>query len=495
MANQVAARLSGDEYQHLYSWYQVLELKMPRKQVVRVRVEDEEALSVDDVTLRHDADSKFPDRYYQIKYHVDQRGHYSTDSFIEHKPTATSQLNKLFKTWRKLRGEAPHREFEIHFVSNWAWESGDKLKTCFAGQDNALTDDLFAATANMDIGKLRDKWKAHLGATDAEFEAFARTLRFKLGFDCWDEMAQRVAERMDNLRLKSDTPAMHTVAGVVRGWIRTGPKDLTLDVLEEVLQENNLYLPPEEEPSVHVYLVTIKDQRYDIEPDHRLDWRQYFLGRESNKGHELRSPSDWNEVLLPQLEELEARINAETDCRLIRARGQARLSPWFAFGFTFSHVNRYTLELDQYGQHWRTDAEPSPDFALTSNSPDGEVLDGDGKTVAVGISVTGDIGPDVRDHLSAREERIASLLLIRPERDLGKACIRGAGDLVVFADETKKLVRSFVQRWKATKVLLYYFGPLTGAAFIGHQLNAVCQEIQVMENQQPGYSPSFLLRQ
>jgi hypothetical protein len=42
-------------------------------------------------------------------------------------------------------------------------------------------------------------------------------------------------------------------------------------------------------------------------------------------------------------------------------------------------------------------------------------------------------------------------------------------------------------------VLLYYFGPLSGACFIGHQLNAVCREIQLMEDQQPGYVPSFLL--
>jgi len=58
----------------------------------------------------------------------------------------------------------------------------------------------------------------------------------------------------------------------------------------------------------------------------------------------------------------------------------------------------------------------------------------------------------------------------------------------------KKLIQPFVKRWSATKLLLYYFGPLSGAAFIGHQLNAVCREILIMENQQPGYAPSFLLR-
>src|SRR6266545_1801993 len=105
MANQVAARLSGDGYQHLYSWFHVLELKMPRKRVARVRVEDEDAVSADDVTLRHDAGAGLPDRYYQTKYHVKHGGHYSTETFIDHKPNESSQLAKLFRTWQTLRAE------------------------------------------------------------------------------------------------------------------------------------------------------------------------------------------------------------------------------------------------------------------------------------------------------------------------------------------------------------------------------------------------------
>ena len=85
-------------------------------------------------------------------------------------------------------------------------------------------------------------------------------------------------------------------------------------------------------------------------------------------------------------------------------------------------------------------------------------------------------------------------LAVRPQGlELGKECLRGAGDAVALAAGVKKLSQAFAKRWGATKLLLYYFGPLSGAAFIGHQFNAVCREIQIMENQQPGYAPSFLL--
>jgi hypothetical protein len=494
MANQVAAIISGIDYQHLYSWFQILELMMPRKQVARVRVEDEDALSADDVTVRHADDSTAPDRFYQIKYHMNQSGHYSTEYMIAHKPNETSLLKKLFKTWQTIRAEQPSRPFEIYLVSNWAWDSADKLKGCIGGTNNSLSLDFFAATDRMDIGKRRKKWQMELGTSAAAFEGFMRSLRFRVGFDCWDEMMQRVAERMDSLRLKSDPTSLLVASGIVRDWIKKGPIDLTRDVLEEAIKEHQLFLSPDEEPSVHVYLMTIKEQKYDIEPEYTLDWRGYFAGHEQKRGHQLNDPADWNRTLLPELENLEGKINRETDCRLIRARGQARLSPWIAFGYAFCEVNRYTIEVHHFGKHWRTDAEASPDFVVSSHAPDGEILDGEGTTVAVSISVTGDLADDVRSDLEGRTEKVASLLLIRPERELGRECLRGAGDSVALAGAVKRLTQAFAKRWKATKLLLYYYGPLGGAAFMGHQLNAVCREIQVMEDQQPGYAPSFLLR-
>ncbi len=51
MARQVAARLAGDDYQHLFAWMHVLELLMPKRRVAKVVVEDEAAGSADDVTL------------------------------------------------------------------------------------------------------------------------------------------------------------------------------------------------------------------------------------------------------------------------------------------------------------------------------------------------------------------------------------------------------------------------------------------------------------
>src|SRR5208282_1030854 len=232
MANQVAARLSGDDYQHLYSWQFALELLMPHKKVSRVTVEDALAVSVDDVTVKHEDGTNVPDGFYQVKYHVDQRDVYSTEALIAAKPGHMSLLEKFWRTWKQIRQQNPKRPVELFLVSNWTWDSRDKLRACFNGHDNSFTEEFFTAPPKSDIGKLRACWQKTLAISNGDFSAFMRSLRFKLGFDCGRELEQRVEERMDNLGLKSDIAALKVAAGIIREWIKAGKQEMTPEDLE-----------------------------------------------------------------------------------------------------------------------------------------------------------------------------------------------------------------------------------------------------------------------
>lgn len=496
MANQVAARLSGDDYQHLFGWQAALELLMSKRGVWHVTVEDALAGSVDDVTIQHDVGTALPDEFYQYKYHVDHRAEYSSDSLVDHKPGESSLLEKFWRTWQHLRARDQRREIRLHLVSNWTWDAKDKLKSCIDGRDNSVKDTFLSASQRSELGKIRKKWQDALGADEASFREFIACLRFRLGFDCSDELEKRVAERMEHLGLRFDSSALLVAAGIVRGWIKNGRHELSKDDIVRTLRDHDLILPKEIEPGTTVYLTTIKTQKFEIPPDHVIDWREHFTGNPNAKGHKLKNEGDWNGVLLPELQRLEAKINEEQTCRLIRARGLARLSAWFVFGFTFSEVARYTIELDQGGRLWRTDTPAHREFRMMvseGGSADGEIIDGDSYTVALGISVTGSLDADVRAYLSERNEKVAALLLLRPERELGRECLRDAGDAVGLADGVKIYSRNFVKKWGASKLLIFYFGPLSGACFIGHRFNAVCREVVVMEDQQLGYLPSFVI--
>jgi hypothetical protein len=493
MANAVAARLKGDDYQHLFAWLHALELLMPQRCVSKVIVEDALAGSADDVTLLREDGAHPPDRYHQIKYHVDHRNGYSVDVLTEQVKNESSLLQKWFRSWEALVLARPARSVEIDIVSNWGWTPGDDLAGLVDGQCNGLKAEFFSAPARHKVGKLRAALAAHVGATPERFAEFARVLRFHFGYACWQVMAERAAERMEHHGLKCDDNALLIAVGIVRGWVKDGRQEITKDMLEAVVTQKDLWLPEEARPAVNVYLSTIKEQRFDVDPDYVLDWRHYFLGSPTTRGHEAMDPTDWNGKMLPDLRAIEARVSSETKKRLVRVRGLARLSAWFAFGHVFCDVAGYTIEVDQQGDLWQSDAKPNADFTLSNNGPDGEALDDEGAAVAVAISISGDLEGDIRRHLQHRTERIKAVLFIRPTRDLDRHCLRDAGDAVALADGVKAIMRDFAKRHGASRLLLYYFGPLSGACFIGHRLNAVCREVQIMEWSDPVYVQSFTL--
>ena len=371
---------------------------------------------------------------------------------------------------------------------------GTLANTVARATERKSTAEFFRAAAGTKAGKLRARLAAHVGAAPERFDAFARTLRFHFGYDSWDVVVERAAERMENNGLKHDENALLMAVGIVREWVKAGRQEITKEALEAIITRRDLRLPENARSAVSVYLTTIKDQQFDIVPDYALDWRHYFIGNAAIRGHDVVDPSNWNGEMLPELWQIERQISSETKSRLVRVRGLARLSAWFAFGYAFSDVARYTIEADQQGEFWQTDANPSTDFILTSSGFDEMLVDTDGDAVAVGISISADLEDDIRRYLGHDPNATKAALFVRPTRSLDRYCLRRAGDAVALADGAKALIRDFVKHHGAKRVLLFYAGPLSGACFIGHRLNAVCREIQIMEWSDPDYLPSFTLR-
>ncbi len=488
MASPSGVRQAGDDYQHLLAWWYLLELMLPGRRLESVSIENAGAGFVDDITLEYEAGAKKPDLFIQVKYHVDHREQYGTDELLASKDGGRSLLQKFFSTWRNLR-DVCERPFELRLVSNWA--AGGALGEVVGGRDGAISEKFFSASPGSRIGEVRERWRKHLAPTEeAEFRAFVGVLRFSLAFENVAELRERVGERMEYLGLRGDDDAIVVGVDVVRQHVQTSRDALRKVDVERLIAERGLRFPQGEKPAATVYLSTIEEQRFDFPPDLHLDWRQYFAGGEEKKGHQVLDPASWNEEMLPDLLRLKKYLNETSAARLIRARGLARLSAWFAFGYAFPDVARYVIEVDQQGELWRTDAGPSSLAVVEASRR--RIPGGDPETVAVGVSVSGDLSADVLKDLKATRAA-GSVLFLAPDRELGRGCLVSAGDAVALARGAKERMRVFAREKDARRLQLYYFGPLSGACFLGHQMNAVAREIQVMEDQQPGYAPSFLL--
>lgn len=487
MAGQTSAILKGFDYQHLLSWYHVLSLKTSNV-VKRVRLENEFAGHVDDLTVEK---SNGTVDFYQVKYHVGG-GHYSMLDLLTARE-GKSLMEKFWVTWNELIKQYSKNQIRLILYSNWVYHPDDKILICINGDNGHLSDLFFNSGPRSDCGKEKGKWKKAHSATDENFNAFAKSISFQLGRNFTDEIKLMIADRMQLLGLQYDENAMLIAVGIIKKWIKEKTEYISTSVLEKEILDHKLYMPSNTEKAASVYFATIKSRKFDLAPDYILDWRQYFKETSGIGGHELINAEDWNKTLLPELRLLEDRINTEVTPTLIRARGFARLSAWFAFGYTFSQVAGYTIEVNQQEKIWRTDEQPSSNFNVISENQNGEIFGQGNKTVAVGISVTGSLELDVRKYIN-EHGGVDALLLLRPEVDLGPSCFQTAADVTAFSEQIKAKTRAFVKENGADTLILFYFGPLSGACFIGHQLNAICKEVKIMENSNSGgYIESFVL--
>src|SRR5438270_8862165 len=161
MGEQSAARLKGDDYQHLYSWFELLNLLNPRTPYEFGYVEHPSAGAADDVTL-HSKHPGIATKFTQLKFHVDHKSQYSCSSLIEiPKPGSASLLQKLFDSWRKLR-HGGHQRVEIWLVSNWTYAEDIG---CFISDAGHFSEIFYKGGPKSNSGKVRAQWIAALGST------------------------------------------------------------------------------------------------------------------------------------------------------------------------------------------------------------------------------------------------------------------------------------------------------------------------------------------
>jgi hypothetical protein len=501
--SSVAAIRNGEWYQDLYGWSRVLDLG-PGCVIDKVRLEAQGAGHVDDVVV-YPRDRTSPVEFVQLKFHVGtEAGEYSTDYLIEPPPAskraakagktsrARSLLQKFWHTWLHLHDHAPGG-LVLTLVSNWSWARPDPLRSLISGVDDALGETFFTASARTAVGEARERWRAHLEADPSEFAAFMRAMRFQLGSGSTRTVEENVRRIMAAHCLRSDENALNLAVNQVGEWIRRGVETITPEVYADALERLKLRLP-DAEPAVVLDLHTIERQRYEPTADYVVDWCDSFMPLTERqpfpRGHMTVEDACWERDFLPELHALKETLNGGA-VRLLRIRGKARLSAWLAVGRIFERRAGYVLEIDQYGEPWRTDTAAAPGMHAITPGPE---TFGRGLDVAVGIAITNDVTPAVKAAVDALPLLVESLLVFTPSTGVGPESIPSAGHLRAFIDSARLQLAAYLARLQGPRVHLFYSGPAAGAAFLGHALGAMAPEVQVYEFSGRGYLPSVLLR-
>lgn len=482
MGEQSAARLEGDRYQHLYSWYELLNLLHPDSPYDHAYVEHPTAGSADDVTLHPKPGSGMPAKYVQVKFHTDYRNVYSFESLIETVAGSRSLLQKLFDSWKKLRKEGL---VEIWLVSNWSADLD--LGGFIDGRECSLSSSLLVSGPRTKVGKAISVWKKQLKATDEELVSFCKDLRLRLGFAGISDLEERVDDRMACYKLRTGKDPRAIAIDTISVWIERGGerKRITRDSLVAAINDRKLRAVSVSAPPVSLWIHGWAKRAYDQPPTIELDWTQYF-DREARR---VPAQAIWTEHLFPELIRARNQVSGLQGGTYIDFRGKVPLTTVLAVGATFPEVGGYRFRAEQATRGetflWRSDTNPSGGrFHVVQEQgyPGDDIL--------IAFCITGPAWVDVERRYRDSSPLFSAVVYVEPNKGPGDGSISSDADCVALAIHAKELIRHYRSKYQSRRIHLIIYGPATFCLFLGQKLNAVGCIVTYERTADGGYQSS-----
>jgi hypothetical protein len=487
MGEQSAARLEGDDYQHLFSWYEALQLLDSNAPWECAHVEHPSAGAADDVVLSPRSGSGVPTRYVQVKWHVAHGQTYSFDSLCEVVSGSKSLLEKLFVSWKRLRSQGA---IEVWLVSNWSF--APDLGGFIDAKANVLRDDFFDGGPTSKAGRARATWTTALGATSEELDAFCRALRFRLGYGSISELEGQVDDRMARHGLQTGQNARSIAVGLVRKWIEVGggAKLITAASLRTAIKGADLEARSADAPPLVLWIHGWAKRTYEVNATTELDWTTFF----DVTSRRVPTQTDWDNVLRPALVDCRKQFTTMPVKPCIDFRGKLPLTTLIAVGAEFPEVAGFSFRAEQPTRGetslWRSNAPPTARRFETAQ----EAGDAAGRHLLVVLSITGDARKDARELIARIPGGVKAVVFAAPEGGPGDGAIGSAGDATALAVAAKNLIRAARQEHDAVETHLVVYAPATYCLFLGQRLNAVGDVVTYERAVAGGYQASLIVK-
>ena len=473
------ARIRGDDYQHLFSWCQVLRAVIGESNITKIGIEDPEAGNADDVTVYME-DGKC--EYYQVKSSVDARNTVGTEWLMEStKSGGPSIVQGFYRLWAGERGEHKPR---ITLVTNRILPAADTLLSLRDGRDGTVARRLQNAETKSKVGTVRMRLAEHLGVTEDEVVLFFHDLRFKLGRtnDDWAELAK---ERMYMASLRHDEDAVAQGMGIVRGWVTGGRREITTAELWRAVEPLK---QPGDSPTASILVQAIDRDPVPEAATTVLDWVNLFPGSEPRARHQPSDSALWNDKFRPELQQAAQDLRSQGHTHVL-VKGHMRLPTWFAVGVELGKTAGFEVSSFQGQTAWSSVGELSDittEYAATTL--------GLGQDLAVGIALAFDLSADVLAYLRGQQINVGEYVRIRPTNGAGSQAIGGAAEARGWAYGVRDAIRRLVQEYRPSQIHLFLAGPHSAILLLGHLWDRM-PRTQIYEDlgSTKGYAPSYLI--
>ncbi|MCH7923117.1 MAG: SAVED domain-containing protein [Nitrospinae bacterium] len=475
------ARIRGDDYQHLFTWFQALRALQQGSDIIAIGIEDPDAGSVDDATVYR---SRERSEFYQVKSSVDAKQVVNIDWLTgPSRAGGPSILQRLHQSWIDLTRDKQRPKLGL--VTNRPIDTDDPVVVLRDGRDGTVARQLAEAKSKSKPGKARKTLAVHLDVEETELMDFLGSLHFYVGklHEEWEEQASFL---MYSLGLRADTDALCLGVAAVRGWVTGGKRKLSVEEIRKEVESLNLR---KEEPVAMLLVQAIERDPMPESATLALDWVDLYEGDEPRTRRRLQNGLLWNERLRPEIQQAVRQLRGQGHRRIL-VRGYMRLPTWFTLGAEFGKTAGFDVVSLQGGEPWDSAGEIA-DFPVTVAL--NETL-GEGNDLALGVSLATDLSADVLDYLPASVPSAGRYICIVPRSGPSNRALSSSGEARGWALEVRNLVRRLAQEYRPNMLHLFLATPHGAALLLGHSWDRI-PHTQLYEDQGTAgsYLPSFLI--
>ncbi|MBA1159218.1 SAVED domain-containing protein [Microvirga mediterraneensis] len=503
MTQAVTVRRDGDTFQARLFWWHAARLLDPGSPIIRVGFENGPK-SFDDIWVEYDPKRSAQDQYGAPlrREHVQCKWHVSPDTYgyshLIDPEFINANTRSLLQRARDAQLAYAPDGIGVRFklLTNWRLDRADPLRQMIGTRSGAIRlERLYgSATDNSKAGAVRKAWRDHLGLDEEELRVLARTLAFGEATDTLDGLRDNldVLFAYVGLRRIPRNESAFPYDDVVFQWMAQDRLEFDRKSFPAICDRDGLL--GQGEGRRHVYGVKSFEHPIDRleERCHQvLDLIPAFDERY------IRSEADWGDALYPALRAF--LLSAARDQSKLRLALDAHATLAFAAGSVLNIKSGRHVELEQRttGERiWAADDFP-PDVNWASLEAEVVELDPQRPDLAIAVSLTHDIAPDVRRYLSATVPTVGRLLMLTPSTGPGAqsvACGRHAFEL---AEAATRMVREARGSSPVAAVHLFVAAPNGFTFFLG-QRQPVLGPVRLYEFDFEGgrdrsYTPSLTL--
>ena len=505
LANVVAPRLEGDEYQSLFFWYHAASL-LSKDTIKEIHYESDDVDGVDDLIIYYnslgvDAGgwNSMAD-YFQIKYHVDNRNRYGSEAIIDPQfiNCKKSLLQRFYDAHESIKIKGIE-QFRLLLASNWHWDQNDPLFCQIRDSDGSLPKSYFEERKSQRVGKIRESWRKHLNIDEQSFVSFAEKLRFQMNHFGRRNFKEHVMDRLciAGLVVPNDSNKAELYTGLALKFIKDGIKSFTRESLLAICRDYELiahrHTAIAKDPVIGIRSFIRFAERIEDECDSHLCISEKFEGRV------LKDGLDWSKDVAREVSDYLSRpdflrsVRAVEHCIMLECHGSIALLSGYLLP-RISGARIYPVQKGIESTKWKPVGKTNIDWGWDIRRSE---LIPAAEAIILSLSLTHDINTDVEKYLQDNEITARCMVKFCSSSGFSLNSIDNGDHAIYLVNGLIKEIGRIRQDNPNSELHLFFSAP-NGFMFLLGQTRNALGSIQLYEydytNESNGsYSPSSKL--